>query len=101
MRAQTRLRYAGFSVAVGLVVASIGVACSLNPQPIPPGEQPDGAGGSANPNFGDGVGDGGTKLSDDAGTMSTDASTDAPVTPPPQDAGPDASDASDDADAHD
>lgn len=100
MRAPRRLGYAAYSAATALVMASIAAACSLNPQPIPPGEQPDAAGGgSESPTVGDG--DSGTKLSTDAGTTNHEAGIDSGPMPPPQDAGTDASDASDDADAHD
>ena len=90
-----------YGLAAALVVASIAAACSLNPQPIPPGDQPDGSAGSANPTFGDA--DGGTKLSGDAGVMSTEAGIDTGA-PPVRDAGNDGADALDaaaDADAAD
>lgn len=92
-----RCTQVAFGVALALVVASITVACSLNPQPIPPGDQPDGSAGGANSSFADS--DAATKLSDDAGHMSTDGASE---TGPPQhiDGGNDANDANDaDADA--
>ena len=95
------LKRTAYAVATALVVASIAAACSLNPQPIPPGEQPDGSTGGSNPTFGDP--DGGTKLSGDAADMGTDGGRETGP-PPQQDAGTDAADASDaatDADAPD
>ena len=99
------LRPTAYAVVAALVVASIAAACSLNPQPIPPGEQPDGSTGGANPTFGDA--DGGTRLSSDAADMGNEAGREAGSEtgpPPQQDAGTDAADASDattDADAPD
>ncbi|HEY8087496.1 MAG TPA: hypothetical protein VIF09_06620 [Polyangiaceae bacterium] len=69
----TWLRVLGCSAGLALGVVALH-ACSLNPQPLPPGEKPDGSLGSANPvtgdgggsNFGGGDADGGSK-SDDAG----------------------------------
>lgn len=95
------LRPTAYAVVAALVVASIAAACSLNPQPIPPGEQPDGSTGGANPTFGDA--DGGTRLSSDAADMGNEAGSETGP-PPQQDAGNDAADASDaatDADAPD
>ena len=91
-------RGAAYSVAVALVIASIAAACGLNPQPIPPGDQPDGSAGGANSSFADG--DSGTKSSEDAGHMGTEAGSETGA-PPIFDGGTDASDATDAGDAAD
>ncbi len=101
MRAPRAFKYAPYCVATALVLASIAAACSLNPQPIPPGEQPGDASGagSENPTLGDA--DGATTLTDDGGTTGVEAGIDSGPMPPPQDAGTDAADAADAADASD
>jgi hypothetical protein len=78
-----------------LVIASLAAACDLNPQPLPPGEQPDGSvneqppsdtnGGTGTPSGSDGgteslgVGDASVDAASDGSDGAIDGESDAPV----------------------
>jgi hypothetical protein len=99
------IRRVFFLTGTCLGVAAAAHACSLNPQPLPPGDTPDAAsntvgGGDAGGYFGAG-GDSGAPLVSDGGPAGNDGSDGGAATPPEGgdagDAGDGASDAAMDA----